>query len=326
MDLKTAALSADKIHVKPTPRSIQSQRRRSGLFVLLSLLAHMVLVATLKFVDPPMPQYQAEQVEVEYLSADDLTPADQPQTDSLPKRKEKRKVIDQIVEQKKQLNDEKDEKTHFLSAFNQKVIRETRAEKSGQFSNTAEGGKPTEGQRDGDKTSENNEKIKTKALERGELPDLKDLTPKFALEPGPQGPQLDKDGNPSQTDDYLKEVNRGMQTLLSTREFVYYAYYSRIKESLRQHWEPTVREKVKIIYRTGRNIASAKDRITQVLVILNSNGELLRIEVLSASGVTDLDAAAVEAFQNASPFPNPPKGMVEKDGTIKIRWDFVLEA
>src|SRR5262249_31648839 len=133
-------------------------------------------------------------------------------------------------------------------------------------------------------------------------------------------------GNPSQSDDYLKDVQTGMQTLLSTREFVYYTYYARIKESLRQHWEPTVREKVKIIYRQGRTIASAKDRVTQVLVTLNSQGELIRVEVLSQSGVEALDAAAVEAFKEAAPFPNPPKGMVEPDGTIKIRWDFVLEA
>jgi TonB family protein len=83
---------------------------------------------------------------------------------------------------------------------------------------------------------------------------------------------------------------------------------------------------VKIIYRQGRNIASAKDRVTQVLVTLNDKGELLKIEVLTQSGVEQLDAAAIEAFKAASPFPNPPKGMVEPDGTIKIRWDFVLEA
>jgi len=41
-------------------------------------------------------------------------------------------------------------------------------------------------------------------------------------------------------------VNTGMQTLLSTREFVYYSYYARIKEAIRQHWEPNVREKVKL--------------------------------------------------------------------------------
>jgi TonB family protein len=87
-----------------------------------------------------------------------------------------------------------------------------------------------------------------------------------------------------------------------------------------------VREKVKIIYRQGRSIASAKDRVTQVLVTLDSKGELIKVDILSPSGVEALDAAAVEAFRAAAPFPNPPKGMVEPDGTIKIRWDFVLEA
>ena len=79
-------------------------------------------------------------------------------------------------------------------------------------------------------------------------------------------------------------------------------------------------------YRQGRTIASAKDRVTQVLVTLNPEGELVKVEVLTQSGVMDLDSAAVEAFRQAAPFPNPPKGMVEADGTIKIRWDFVLEA
>ena len=116
-----------------------------------------------------------------------------------------------------------------------------------------------------------------------------------------------------------------MKTLLSKREFVYYSYYARIKEAIRQHWEPDVREKVKIIYRQGRSIASAKDRVTQVLVVLNGKGELMRVEVLGQSGVDQLDNAAVEAFRAASPFPNPPKGMIESDGTVKIRWDFVLE-
>jgi TonB family protein len=293
--------------------------------VLLSLLAHLTLVAVVKFVDRPPVRVAPGQVEVEYIRADDLIPADESLADKKAKTKAKQKDLDQIVEQQKQLNDEIDDKTRYLSAFNQKVIRETRALNSGKFTNTAEGGKPIEGQNTGDKKSELSKKTQSQTTPKGELPDLKDLTPKFALEPGPRGLPLDKDGNPSQTDDYLKEVNKGMQTLLSTREFVYYAYYSRIKELLRQHWEPTVREKVKIIYRTGRNIASAKDRITQVLVTLNADGELLRVDVLSASGVTDLDAAAIESFKNASPFPNPPKGMIEKDGTVKIRWDFVLE-
>ena len=34
--------------------------------------------------------------------------------------------------------------------------------------------------------------------------------------------------------------------------------------------------------------------------------------------------AQAQAFQAAAPFPNPPKGMLDDDGFVRIRWDFVL--
>src|SRR5690606_36598685 len=145
---------------------------------------------------------------------------------------------------------------------------------------------------------------------RGELPSLKKLTPSFQanhvsknLGDGPS------DLAQSQSDDHLKNVKSGLQTLRSTREFVYYSYYSRIKDQIRQHWEPSVREKVKVIYKQGRNIASARYRVTQVIVVLDKNGDLIRVDVLSNRGVVDIDEAAVEAFEHAAPFPNPPQGM-----------------
>jgi TonB family protein len=63
-----------------------------------------------------------------------------------------------------------------------------------------------------------------------------------------------------------------------------------------------------------------------VIIHLNDQGVLIRVQVVGQSGVSDLDDAAVEAFKAAAPFPNPPKGIVDGDGTIKIRWDFVLES
>jgi protein TonB len=76
----------------------------------------------------------------------------------------------------------------------------------------------------------------------------------------------------------------------------------------------------------GRTIASVEDRLTKVIIILDQKGTLIKVQVLDGSGVQDLDDAAVEAFRAAAPFPNPPKGIIDPDGTIKIRWDFVLEA
>ena len=62
------------------------------------------------------------------------------------------------------------------------------------------------------------------------------------------------------------------------------------------------------------------------MIVLNEKGTLIKIQVLNASGVRDLDDAAVEAFRAAAPFPNPPKGIVDRDGTVKIPWNFVIES
>ncbi len=79
------------------------------------------------------------------------------------------------------------------------------------------------------------------------------------------------------------------------------------------------------LFTQGRNIAATGDKITKIIITLDSRGILMKVQVLENSGVKDLDDAAVEAFRAAAPFPNPPKGIADPDGTIKIRWDFVLE-
>ena len=300
-----------------------------AIFVILSLFIHIATVLFLTVTHKQPPVTVSRQVEVDFIAP---PPPAEKKVDQAQKKLPKQKVTnitDQIVEQKDRINEEVDDKTRFLSAHNQKVLKQTRAEESGKFNNTAKGGHKDEGEKSEKKPEEQKvveEKEKPEEpLDPGDMPKLKDLSPKFSMDPGPKGDLSKDNGDPSRSDDYLKDVNTGMQTLLSTREFVYYSYYARIKESIRQHWEPDVREKVKIIYRQGRTIASAKDRVTQVLVVLNGKGELIRVEVLGQSGVDTLDNAAVEAFKAASPFPNPPKGMIEADGTIKIRWDFVLE-
>lgn len=228
----------------------------------------------------------------------------------------------QIVQQEQQVNDEIPEDSKFLSKHNQRVKKQTRAEKTGEFKNTAKPGQKVAGQPDQPKKPKPQQQDKTP----GKVKKLSDLIPQYSLTPDGRKDLNRHVGDPSQTDDYLKDVDKGLQTMLSTREFLYYSYYNRIKAKIRQYWEPNVRESVKIIYRKGRSIASSKDRVTQVLITLDARGDLQRIEVITQSGIKPIDDAAVKAFKQAAPFPNPPKGMVEDDGKIRIRWDFILEA
>lgn len=288
------------------------------IFLICSLFLHTLTWVSFEMAPSDSSLVRmAEQVEIEIV-------------DPKPEAEAKRlKDQQQIVEQKDSANDEVDEKAKFLSAKNQKVVKETRAANSGDFKNASRAGKTAQAQ------PPQPPPVKTPPapnlppvkMENG-LPSLSSLKPQMNIAPQPpvQPGEEGESAEASATDDYLKDVETGLQTMLSTREFVYYSYYARIKERIKQHWEPNIRDRVKMIFRQGRTIASAKDHITQVVITLNKEGELIRVEVVTPSGVEALDDAAVQAFRAAQPFPNPPKGLIEDDGTIRIRWDFVLEA
>lgn len=259
-------------------------RRKDNAFIFISVLVHIAVYygVTHKRVKPPEPP----RVEVEYLEP--VVAVKKLPKKPLPK-------LQQVVEQDKQQNHEEDKETKYLSAFTQKVEKETRAKSNGQFQNGGE--------------------------------KLQDLSKTFAVEKGGEMPKPSESNTPrSQTDDYLDDLEAGMNTVVNTREFAYYAYFNRIKESLRLQWEPDLRSKMTIIRRKEREVASVEptEKAAQLLVTLDRHGGLMRVEVIKSSGNHVLDDLALNAFKKAAPFNNPPAGIIETDGTIKIRWDFIL--
>jgi len=127
-----------------------------------------------------------------------------------------------------------------------------------------------------------------------------------------------------QLQEYVKGFNEGDQTLLNTKEYVFYGYFSRIREKLDRAWVPILRERVSMWYRGGRRIASEMEHVTRVLVVLNDQGEITEVKMISESGTRILDEAAVRAFNEAGPFPNPPSGLINEKRQIEVPWEFVL--
>lgn len=130
----------------------------------------------------------------------------------------------------------------------------------------------------------------------------------------------------STTNDNLENIENEFMTRLNTKEYKYFGYYNRIKTQLNQWWVPQVQQKFTKMIKQGRTIASEESKVTKLIIVLNDVGNLVKVQVLAESGVRDLDEAAIEAFRQAAPFPNPPKGMIDSDGTVKIRWDCVVES
>lgn len=127
----------------------------------------------------------------------------------------------------------------------------------------------------------------------------------------------------SKNNDYLEDVPLGEFTKLNTTEFKFYGFYYRIRQQLEQHWGSLLREKAKILYKKNRKIAS-DSKITQLKVTLDSKGNIVAVLLQNTSGVQELDDAAIESFNKAGPFPNPPQGMLV-DGKATIEWGFVVK-
>jgi len=280
----------------------------------LSLLAHVLLLVA------QMPVWQGSvmapvselPIEVVEPKPEWFAPQEKKQA-AVPKVKPKKDL--EIAETEEAGNRELDPNAKILSDRNQTAAEQTRAKNIDDFrakkgSGSSAESKGEEGEaRATDETSiglnENMVKKDWKSLS------IKDLG-------------LAGDGVTAASDDHLDDIRSGDRTVLSTREFKYFSYYQRIKELLRQYWKPNVERQLARIWSKGKNVGE-DEMVTQVQVLLDPNGSIQKIARLASSGFPEIDDAAVEAFLKAGPFPNPPKGMLDPDGLVRIRWDFILK-
>lgn len=289
---------------------------RFSLFLLVSIAIHITFYFSVYFTPDVKPK--KETIEVSYIdpSAKNKKPDE--------KMEKNRQIVDQ---DDSALNNESPDDDYYLSKNNQKVLKQTVAKDKGEFKNTktkkSADNKPVALQQQQAKPEQQQE---VRRLEK--FNPMSDMSASFKEKSfnTMASTTPSSAATASQTQDYLKDKSIGVETILSTKEFKYYTYFNRIRKQLSQHWEPKVRDKLTKMFRQGRSIASAdQDRTTKLLIILNPQGVLVNVQLVSDSGVKDLDEAAIESFRSAAPFPNPPKGIVDPDGTVKIRWDFILE-
>jgi TonB family protein len=60
-------------------------------------------------------------------------------------------------------------------------------------------------------------------------------------------------------------------------------------------------------------------------VTLNNNGNVREIYVEKSCGLDFLDLEAIQSFERAQPFPNPPPGLVAADASVHFSFGFFLE-
>ncbi len=115
---------------------------------------------------------------------------------------------------------------------------------------------------------------------------------------------------------FMKKLKRGDELKANALGLDYGQYYLRMKEKLAQRWSPQ------------RSVSPAMyqyNEITVLLaVVLNSEGELVDLQILRPSSFPAYDQTTIEAMRQAAPFPNPPKSIIQDDGRVYVTWGFSL--
>ncbi len=302
----------------PLNPGMDAQKKRNGLllFIGLSLLLHCLAFVVLFFTKSAAPLAPPKAV---FVDLNTLPPVAQPLED-----KESPK---QVVETEDTKNPATPKDAKYLGEKSQVAEVETKSRNVDIF---RKGGTPSQ------------------AGSNGKTLSLKDLAPSKTVTPptqqemdgfrerqrkatqanqptGRPGEQL-VDNAGSATNDYLKDVKEGDRTMLSTKEFVYFGYYRRIRERLEVAWNSRLRSAMEGYMYGGRHLASNKNYVTGVVVVLDRTGTITAVQLMQASGAKDLDQAAVDAFNEAGPFPDPPSGLVDEKGEIRIPWSFILQS
>jgi len=291
----------------------RSNPRRAALPFAISLLAHILLLGYLASKAAEYAERPPARPAVEIVDAKDL-----PDFDANAKR---------IAETEDAHNREIDPNAKYMGEHNQKVQTQTRARIIDDFRAARGRGAPSVGSKSNSKSAERasenakqEQRHRTSPVEEGvpsQSRDWRTLSMRD-LSLGSEG------GSSGATDDNLDDVAPGDRTILSTREYRFFSYYQRIKDLLRQQWKPRVERKMMSLWGRGKTIKE-DELITRVIVTLDDVGKVRKIARITSSGVLELDEAAIESFERAGPFPNPPKGIIESDGLVRIRWDFILK-
>lgn len=224
----------------------------------------------------------------------------------------KDKKTKQIVNNEQKIQKKKPKDSRFLGKSNQAYERETVAKNIGTFK------KASRGRVHGSIAKKRSKKIS-----------LKDLS-LAAMSPSPFSPPKGartgsaKKVSVAKNNDFIEDIPLGDFTRLNTTKFKYYGFFHRIRQQLEQHWGLNLKKTVKNLYKRGRRIPASGNKITSLRITLDHRGHIVGIKVLGASGIDELDQAAIQSFNKAGPFPNPPKGML-KSGFAQLEWGFVVK-
>ncbi|HCU25180.1 MAG TPA: hypothetical protein DF383_09185 [Deltaproteobacteria bacterium] len=329
----------------------QAKTRRIALFIALSLLLHVLLGAVFYEVNPdkrkaaPLPPPQ----QVVWVNPQDLLP--------LPPAVVSAANL-QIADIAKPKVEKRPDRTHFAAKYNSSVKQESvaskipprakleteSAEDGRQGDNaTEEAAQKTAGReapppRDDSVQEKTEKEISLKDLSLKPA-DFQDLVPKDRPKENPKkqpakkeswsrgedyvSPLKGRPGAPGDPDsfvhDFFPDVKIGGKTYLNTAAFPDVQYFTQLKRIFRMRFNPAPPLRAHL---AGHKVVVGKVSVAMAVTV-NAQGRLQELFVIKSSGIPGYDAEAMRTIRQSAPFSAPPSKVMDKDGVLRMNWNFI---
>lgn len=305
--------------------------------LILSLALHVLLAIALQRMNPPLTPPLQNVTMVELLEEPEAR-----KRPAQPPRDQKKFV--RSAPAPDLLRTKAKKQKRFSSAEDQTVIEEQRARASGLTANRTGNATPSNTNQQNLSAPKFHEE--SKRAERMDLSPASPLermqselsTDDFApedvtlappREPEPESRPLElpgfaglERGLSTVGEDLPEDIKLGDFTALNTDRHLYYTFFARIEEQIRPRWVSYVKSVLRTMQATDQRLGQRESWTTKLEILLDGDGRFVKALLYSTSGVRGFDAAPVQAFRDASQFPNPPAEMIEDDGLIRLQYNF----
>jgi TonB family protein len=123
----------------------------------------------------------------------------------------------------------------------------------------------------------------------------------------------------SALENFLPGVRVGNQSELGTRAHPFAAYLASVHRQIHRMWGDGFL--ADLDRKTSKDVYD-RSLVTALELCIREDGTLERVMIARPSGRLEFDAAAIDAVQNAAPFPTPPGSIKSKDGNVYVTWLF----
>jgi TonB family protein len=136
-------------------------------------------------------------------------------------------------------------------------------------------------------------------------------------------PSLPRPGLPGEGDyfvhDFLPGVKIGDKTYLDALAYPDVQYFTRLKRVFRMRFNPAPPLRTHL---AGNRLVVGKVNVMMAMT-LSSSGQLRELFVVKSSGIPGYDAEALRTIRQSSPFSAPPAKILDKEGTLRMTWNFI---